>query len=77
MQAVVKDADVTRKVIQDLEERRRRRASLDEQVTHRLRLLDLTYPAKYSDLPDEEEEAFVQLTPEMEVQPFICTSVRY
>lgn len=74
----MKDADVTRKVIQDLEERRKRRASLDEQVTHRLRLLDLTYPAKYSDLPDEEEEeAFVQLTPEMEVQPFVCTAVRY
>lgn len=74
MQASAKDVDVTLKVIQDLEERRSRRASLDEKVTRQLQHLDLTFPSEYSDLPDEEEEAFVQLTPEMEVRPLVPCS---
>lgn len=66
VQASAQDVDVTLKVIQDLEERRSRRASLDEKVTRQLQHLDLTFPSEYSELPDEEEEAFIPLTPEME-----------
>lgn len=64
-----KNADTTSELIQELQQRRNKKASLHEKVTQGLKLLDLTYPSKYTEvqLPDEEEEdVLVPLTPEME-----------
>ncbi|KAK8376478.1 hypothetical protein O3P69_009847 [Scylla paramamosain] len=64
-----KNANTTSELIQELQQRRNKKVSLHEKVTQGLKLLDLTYPSKYTEvqLPDEEEEEIlVPLTPEME-----------
>ncbi|XP_045120867.1 sentrin-specific protease 1-like isoform X5 [Portunus trituberculatus] len=64
-----KNADAASELIEELQQRRSKKVSLHEKVTQGLKLLDLTYPSKYTEvqLPDEEEEdILVPLTPEME-----------